>query len=514
MARPTSTKPTITPFLRNDNISVRLSFRGLKYRTPALFKGITPNHIAKNGYIKNTHTDYLTINTAISAATDRLEQVVAILLTTGEFTEQRLNKEYTRLTSEAIAAGEAEALMEVRKEAKKEQKRKIETVVLLPSIEDEIAELQAMIVAKQKERDNMRKELNLYQDDTLDHFLDLFRSRKGDSTMEASTDRTYRSFIQTVKHFDATVKIQDVDDNWLTKFQDWLVKTPRLIPVYNYINKVKVGILRYDKGEPRLNGTISNYITKVRSCLKYYKARPEMLPAGCVITEKYKRFESSLPLNEDNVIALEEKELFELFSFRNFKRKTHEKAIDVLLFLCSTSLRFSDYHKVTPTTIKDGCISFIAKKTKKLNITVTIPINPISQAILEKYNFDMSTCKVQDYQLNERIKEVLNYKVGDQYVFPSFQVKEKITKYCGRVDVGSEETRADLISSHSGRRTYINLCLDYNVPINKIMSQTGHLDVGTLMVYANKRKDVKKFMKNIFQLPTSTEQDYYTPLLN
>lgn len=514
MARPLADTATIVPFLRGNSLSVRWSFRGLKYRTPALAKGVGAHQIAKNGYVKNNHDEHLTINTDIAAAVDRLGQATKILLNGGDVTEQRINQEYTRLTKEAVAAVATELRVEDQQAMQRRVLLKGHRAVTLPDLEAEIEALEAQLVAKKKQRDNLKKSLGMYDDDSFVRFLELFGVRKGITTMEASTSRSHASFIETLKRFDADVKIQDIDDNWILAFQDWLIVTPSVKPIYSSFKdgkRQKGDLLYYKTGNTLKNNSIETYIVKVQSCLKYYQSRPELLPAGCVINDNWKRYESDLMGKNDNVVALEENELLDLFHFRDFKMQEQERAIDILLFLCATSLRKSDLKKVIPSSIKNGKINLIAQKTKKYSIKVSIPLNPISTAILKKYGNDMNKCKMATQRINQRIREVLNHNAGK--TFPTLQIMEKVTNYSGKEDVGTEQTRASLIGNHSGRRTFINICLDYNVPVNKIIGMTGHTDVNTLMIYANKRKDVQKHMVNMFQLSAYEEQDYTAPLL-
>ena len=521
MARPLSNEPSITPFLRGGNISVRWFFRGQKYPTPALAKGIDESFLMKNGYVKNTHADHISINQKIEQAQDLLKQATAILLADDDVTTERMRKEYTRLLAEAQDAVVAEEAVVKRKAHKKEQNRKIDTVVLLPSLNDEIQELEAQIVAKKKAMVNMQKEHNLYQDDRLVTFLALYLDRNKTKMVADTTQRTFKAFITTVARFAPTDSIQDVNEDWLTRFETWLTTTPVIRPIHAMVhNKVtgqmeKGKLLRENRYPPRKNGTVTNYITKIKSVLNYFKSRPALLPVDCVLGDDHKLYSFEQPINDGTVIALEPDELLQLFQYKHYERRTHQEAIDLFLFLCATSLRVSDLKKIIPTAIKDGNIVVTARKTKKYNIKVHIPINAISAYVLNKYDNDFpKNCgTLGDSLIRERIKEVLNYqKPNGEYIFPSFQIQESIIQYSGSKEVLNTDTRANLIGTHSGRRTFINLALDANMGINKLMAITGHIKVDTLMVYADKRRNVKKQMLNVFGFAEQHEvQDYSIP---
>ena len=517
MARPRAERPTCTPFLRGTALGVQLNFGKLKCRTPKL-ANVEPGFIAANGYVKTSHDNYVDLNQCLAGAVERLEQAFRIAQVSGELTESRLKAEYNRLTQEAIVAAKAVERKAVIDGLRSKLSLRVRKEFVLPDLDVEIANLEAQLIAKRQERDNLRREQGTYQDDLLITFLTKYATRKGLATMAEGTLRSHLSFIETLRRFEANTRIQDVDEKWLIRFQDWLVSTPSIKPIYstkpnpNYVagngqkQKVRGEILYYKEGDTLKNSSVEGYVQKVISCLKFYQLRHEELPAGVVINNRYKLYEFDLLGKEDNVVALEEAELLQLLNFKDFAMREQERARDIILFLCATSLRLSDLKKVIPANIVDSHISLVAKKTRKHQIRVTIPLNPISQIILEKYGYDMRTCKLSKHKVNRRIREVLAHNEGK--TFPSLQEPHEVVNYSGSREVGRSSTRAKEIGTHSGRRTFINICLDYNVPVNKIIGMTGHTDVNTLMIYANKRRDVKKHMQNVFQLEEYGEQDY------
>lgn len=517
MARPRAEKPTCTPFLRGTALGVQLNFGKLKFRTPKL-ASVEPGFIAGNGYVSTSHPDYLTLNETIAGAVERLEQAFRIAQAAAELTEPRLKAEYTRLTQEAVVAVKAAERKALIDGLYGKLKVRVKKQFALPDLEVEIAILEAQLLAKRQERDNMRREIGTYEDDLLITYLTKYATRKGSATMAESTLRSHLSYIETIRRFESVTRIQDVDEKWLIRFQDWLIATPSRKPIYStkpnpdyapgngQKQKIRGEILRYKEGDTLKNSSVEGYVQKVISCLKFYQLRPEELPTGVVIDSRYKLYEFDLLSKEDNVVALEEAELLQLLSFKDWAMREQERARDIILFLCATSLRLSDLKKVIPANIKDGHISLVAKKTRKHKIRVTIPINPISRIILEKYGYDMRNCILSKNKVNRRIREVLAHNDGQ--TFASLQEPHEVVNYSGSREVGRSSTRAREIGTHSGRRTFINICLDYNVPVNKIIGMTGHTDVNTLMIYANKRRDVKKHMQNVFQIQEYGEQDY------
>lgn len=528
MARPRSIIPTCSPFLRGNSLSARLSFGDIKYLTPVLAK-VEPTHLAKNGYLNTNAPDYVGINEKLAGAVERLEKAFLLAQSAQEVTSTRIGKEYQRLTKETEnAAKHAQQRHQVEHQASEFNRRIGNERRLLKQVRDEdlddhIQRLTDQLTDLRLRRDRRDQVAGTYEQDKLLTYLDRYATRDGLATMAESTRRSHDSFIATVRRFSATTRIQDVDEQWMLDFQDWLITTPSLKPIYStmpnpdYVpgngqkQKIKGKILRWHEGEPLVNSSVKTYMQKITSCLNYYQQRAKKLPAGVVIGDDYKLYTFKLLSKEDNVMALEEEELFQLVTFNEFKMREQERARDIFVFLCATSLRHSDLVKVVPGAVKNGHIKLVARKTRKHIIEVNIPLNQISRSILEKYGYDMRACKLSKHKINQRIREVLNHNEGK--TFPSLQEPVTIINYSGNKEVSYGSTRANEIGTHSGRRTFINICLDYNVPINKIIGQTGHTDVNTLMIYANKRKDVNKHMSNIFNLPAYEAQDYAVPEL-
>lgn len=126
-----------------------------------------------------------------------------------------------------------------------------------------------------------------------------------------------------------------------------------------------------------------------------------------------------------------------------------EKARDLFLIGCFTLQRISDWNKLNKSNIKTTpkgtkIFSFVQQKT---GTKVAIPIiHPWLTALLEKYDFEPP--KMSDAKVNEYIKEACK--------------TAKLTK------------KADLVSSHTGRRSGCTNWYRAGIPISKIMKVSGH----------------------------------------
>jgi len=144
---------------------------------------------------------------------------------------------------------------------------------------------------------------------------------------------------------------------------------------------------------------------------------------------------------------------------------------DWFLILAWTGSRFSDLEKVGKSDIVDGMISFRQTKT---NTKVTIPIHPVVLQILEKYNYRVHD-PITNQKFNEYIKEVVRAA--------KITSNEVVTKTIGGKLVSETIQKCDLISSHTGRRSFCTNMYKRGLPSLMIMSISGHKTEKSFLKY-------------------------------
>ena len=175
----------------------------------------------------------------------------------------------------------------------------------------------------------------------------------------------------------------------------------------------------------------------------------------------------------DNIyLTLDELEYLEKID--NFRNETWEKARDVFLLECYTTLRISDlkrvkkdHFQITKTGYK---LNIITKKTKE---KVIIPLKPKAYSIFEKYNFQPP--KIEAQTVNRLIKELAKM-VGISSI-----IEQRVTKG-GKAFVQSTP-KYDLITNHTGRRTAATLMNQAKIDRTLIMKLTGHTIESNFMKY-------------------------------
>jgi integrase len=187
-------------------------------------------------------------------------------------------------------------------------------------------------------------------------------------------------------------------------------------------------------------------------------------------------------------IALNFEQVEEIFIHDFSKNNRLEKVRDLFVFGCTTGMRFGNYSRISKEDIQGDFIRVIDLKSKSKSLS--IPLNSISRAILEKYDFNLPT--ISNQKMNQFIKEV----------FKELEFNENIKK---TMKYGDElvEKKSEFwqrISSHTARRSFITIMKNNRVPDKVIMSYTGHTSLEVFNAYYRPSEDDKvNYMNEVFK---------------
>ena len=172
----------------------------------------------------------------------------------------------------------------------------------------------------------------------------------------------------------------------------------------------------------------------------------------------------------DNVY-LNETELQQLKDF-DFSAVPHlDRVRDWFLLLAWTGSRYSDLEKISKANIKNGMITYRQKKT---NTAVTIPLHPVVNEILQKYNFDMPEL-ISNQKFNDYIKKACKAAMIDNV--------ESITRTVGGKLVTETMPKYDLVSSHTCRRSFCTNMYLRGLDTMMIRSISGHKTEKSFLKY-------------------------------
>jgi integrase len=148
-----------------------------------------------------------------------------------------------------------------------------------------------------------------------------------------------------------------------------------------------------------------------------------------------------------------------------------ERVRDWFLLLAWTGSRFSDLEKIDKSNIKNGMITYRQKKT---NTSVTIPLHPIVNEILQKYNYQMPEV-ITNQRFNEYIKEVCKAAKIDSM--------ESFTRTVGGKLVTETMPKYELVSSHTCRRSFCTNMYLRGLDTLMIRSISGHRTEKSFLKY-------------------------------
>ena len=239
----------------------------------------------------------------------------------------------------------------------------------------------------------------------------------------------------------------------------------------------------YDETRGLYNDTIAKYISTLKSFLYWCHESGFIsnIDHLAMIKSKIKR------KGKNEIVALNEEELFQLLHFDFTENQRLERARDLFCFACFTGQRFSDIIRFNKDDFDDHIWKFRSFKTKK---EVVIPFEGFIKnalAILKKYDYILPSLSNQ--KLNDYLKELGKLAGVD--------AKEKIIRYSGVKEHVIKNPKYMFMSSHMGRRTFVTLMLEKGVPITVVQKLTQHADLRTLLKYeSHSQKTLVNALKN------------------
>jgi len=247
-------------------------------------------------------------------------------------------------------------------------------------------------------------------------------------------------------------------------------------------------------------GGAPNYFGKAISVLKRVLRK----------AHKAKLYKTTDPIHKDEdfkgntepvkKIALSMQDLEKIYSLDLNKRLDHVR--DWLLISCFTGLRHSDMIDFSPSDLKlstdpkTGLNSyFFEVETEKTGEVVVFPVHPVVNEIFNKYDGNLpKIITIQAY--NRALKDVgklagLDSKVRATVKIDGKRVSKHVPKY-------------KEVESHTGRRTFVSLAREFEMPADLIMSLVGHKSAAMFLKYdkATPEQKAAKAFENDFYKAT------------
>ncbi|MCL2028126.1 MAG: site-specific integrase [Bacteroidales bacterium] len=302
------------------------------------------------------------------------------------------------------------------------------------------------------------------------------KDRKTGRLLSYNNIQNYRTTEKHLKAFAKSIRKKDflfseIDKNFYDKF-------------VSYLQTHKVTIIKDGKPEVVTEHFTQNTVGKQVRNLKLM-LNDAQAKGICNIPDLQKNF---YVFREDvDTIYLSEKELNQLKNTDFSKTPYLDRVRDWFLLLAWTGCRFSDLGKIAKTDIKDGIITFRQQKT---NEPVEIPLYPVVIEILEKYDYNLPT-EISNQRFNEYVKEVCK--------IAKLNSKETRTRTVGGKLKTETFEKWQLVSSHTGRRSFCTNMFKMGVPTLTIMAISGHTTETAFLGYIKvTKREHAEIMKKIW----------------
>lgn len=185
---------------------------------------------------------------------------------------------------------------------------------------------------------------------------------------------------------------------------------------------------------------------------------------GLSVNQDYKRKKFTTIQVETPQVYLTKEELRDIFTLDLSSNQRLKQVRDWFIVACRTGLRYSDLMQLnTATRIEMEGRTYFSIKTKKTGGRVSIPLHPDVVHILNEYN-GTTPPLISNQKLNEYLKEVCG-------LVSSLQIQ---INNSGDEDRPNYIPKYQLVSSHTGRRTFATLGYFDGIPVKVLMRITGH----------------------------------------
>jgi integrase len=156
----------------------------------------------------------------------------------------------------------------------------------------------------------------------------------------------------------------------------------------------------------------------------------------------------------------------------------------LLIISTLTGLRYSDFSQIKQEHLKtdDDGTPILLKRQEKTNDFVELPLTPEAHLIVLDI-FKGVIHSISNQNMNKYMKELCELAEVNEL----FEIHE----YRGKLKMTKSQPKHELVSTHTGRRTYATNLLLKGVPAETVMLFTGHRDYKSFSKYVNIPKKAK-----------------------
>jgi integrase len=275
----------------------------------------------------------------------------------------------------------------------------------------------------------------------------------------------YKSLKKHLKNFQdkkrRRVRFENMDYSFMQDFQNFLIEWKEVNPETGYVHTL-------------YNISIAKQLSTLKTFLGYAKMK------GIKVNDGYKTFKVKKEKLE--VIALNQKEFDALCFIDLDSNKRLDQVRDIFIFSCVTGYRYSDLRQLRREHIKNDEIRLTTTKTKD---PLIVPLTRLSREILKKYEERIAPIPmISNQKLNKYVKELCKLAGIDDPI--------EIIRFKGAKRHAVIYPKHELISAHTGRKTFVTLSLAKHIPAEVVMKITGHTDYKSFKRYLHVDEERKR----------------------
>lgn len=342
------------------------------------------------------------------------------------------------------------------------------------------ADLSEMVRSIVKGRESMVEKKTVIE--AVKKFIAQYETEK-----EKGTVKRYKVLLNKLESFNPNLSFEELDVNFYDAFKTWLYGNPNSVYSGYHLERdhgsdayIVCADTDGNNGSVRGHypiGLFDDVVFKYFVNLKTVCAWAEM--RGYTVHPAYKD-KKSWPIikREYEPIALTQDELH---AVENLTFKPTERHLDIardyFVLECRTGQRISDLRRFQRADIVGNRWTFSQKKGSRLNQKkVSLPLVGYSAPallILQKYNYELP--KISEQKLNKHIKTICERAGLTMEIF--------IERWAGNKKVRIPGPKSSFISTHTGRKTFITIALQFMSP-QMVMNITGIKSFNTLKHYS------------------------------
>jgi integrase len=292
-------------------------------------------------------------------------------------------------------------------------------------------------------------------------FFTMFEKYLTDSKFSYDRTKHVKSIINQWQRFETKRNIKITFDlitvDLLRDFENYL-QNESTKPKAN--NKPDEQVL-----SPKGKNTIHKIIAMTRAFWNY--ARNEFKQQGKVLHYPFGADGYTVPGDSYGSPIYITKEERNTLSNAKLTSERLERVRDIFVFQCLIGARVGDLCKLTKSSIQDGILTYIPRKTKDGKpVPVTVPLSPKALEILSKY--DIPGGQLLPFITDQR------YNVYLKELFREVKINRTVTRLNPTTGKEEQVKICEIASSHMARRAFIGN-LYGKVDSGIISSMSGHV---------------------------------------